>query len=109
MFDASAKPLETNIAETKTVLAEARVLGVSVEAEVGYVTGNEPAKQAQIGRTPIPLKPADIPGKTDPDEAERFASETGVDMLAVALAQRTGFTRSRKISTGRCWQSFEIG
>jgi fructose-bisphosphate aldolase, class II len=39
MIDASHYPLEMNIAETKKVVEDARVFGVSVEAEVGRIGG----------------------------------------------------------------------
>jgi hypothetical protein len=41
MIDASHHPLEMNIAETKKVVEAARVFGVSVEAEVGRIGGQE--------------------------------------------------------------------
>src|SRR5690625_6653141 len=41
MFDGSKLPLENNIALTKEVVEYARPKGVSVEAEIGSVGGNE--------------------------------------------------------------------
>lgn len=90
MLDASHEPLEDNIAQTRAVIRVARAMGASVEAEVGYVKGNEPRKDRQIGCQPIPDRPS-IPGaKTSVDEAQRFVRETGVDMLAVAIGSVHG-------------------
>jgi len=80
MFDGSKLPLEENIAQTKLVVRAARAVGVAVEAELGHVgSGNEyqsfGAKRA---------------GFTDPAVVERFAAETGVDFLAVAIGTAHG-------------------
>ena len=85
MFDASHDPIEENIEKTKQVIRRARELGVSVEAEIGYVKGNEPKKEKLIGRIPVSIKPTIEPAKTDPAEAERFVNEVAVDMLAVSV------------------------
>lgn len=90
MFDASHDPIEENIAKTKKVVEVARVLGVSIEAEVGYVKGNEPKKEAQIGRIPVAEKPLIPPAKTDLAEAKRFVEEVDVDMLAVSVGTTHG-------------------
>lgn len=90
MLDASHEPLDVNIAKTLAVIKVARAMGATVEAEVGYVKGNEPKKEKQIGCRPVPEKPA-VPGaKTLPEEAVRFVRETGVDMLAVAIGSVHG-------------------
>lgn len=90
MFDASHEPLEVNVAETRRVLEVARALGVSVEAEIGYVTGNEPKPDKQIGRIPVPERPPQAPGTTDVGEALRFVEQVDVDMLAVAIGTTHG-------------------
>jgi fructose-bisphosphate aldolase class II len=69
MYDGSSLPLEENIARTAEIVAMAHPAGVSVEAELGYVGYNSGA--ASRG--------------TDPFEVERFASETGIDALAVSV------------------------
>ncbi len=69
MVDGSALPLEENIALTAAVAALAHAAGASCEGElgvVGYAGG-----KASTG--------------TDPEEAARFARETGVDALAVSV------------------------
>ena len=90
MFDASHDPIEENVAKTARVLEVARPLGVSVEAEIGYVKGNEPKQEVQIGRIPAPEKPTIPPCKTEVEEAVQFASETAVDMLAVSIGTTHG-------------------
>jgi len=90
MFDASHQPLEVNIAQTGEVLAAAARSGASVEAEVGYVTGNEPKPGKQIGRIPVPPSPAQTPAKTRVKEAVRFVGACPVDMLAVAIGTTHG-------------------
>ena len=90
MFDASHEPLETNIAETRKVLKAAHARGVSVEAEVGCVKGNEPPKSPQIGRVPVPLEPSIPPTKTPLEEAVQFTEAVPVDMLAVSVGTTHG-------------------
>ncbi len=90
MFDASHEPLEENIRKTRRVVEAAKTLGCSVEAEVGYVKGNEPVKEKRIGRIPVPEKPSIPPAKTDVNEARRFVREVDVDMLAVSVGTTHG-------------------
>lgn len=90
MFDASHDPLEENIARTRKVVDVARALGVTVEAEVGYVHGNEPPHGRQIGRIPVPQEPGTAPAKTSLVEAQRFIEAVQVDMLAVSIGTTHG-------------------
>lgn len=69
MFDGSKLPLEENIALTARIVAMAHDAGVSCEGEIGYVGYAEGA--ASQG--------------TDPEEAARFAQETGIDAMAVSV------------------------
>ena len=69
MFDGSKLPLEENIAQTAAIAAMAHAAGVSCEGEIGFV-GYAGGAQS-LG--------------TDPDEAARFAEETGVDAMAVSV------------------------
>jgi ketose-bisphosphate aldolase len=77
MIDGSHLPLDENIRLTKQVIEAARPLGVSVEAEVGHVTGGVHSHGSGSA-------------VTDPDEAVRLVEETGVDMLAIANGTRHG-------------------
>lgn len=82
MYDASKKSLEQNIEETRLVVKIAHSVGVSVEAELGRVGCAEGGKKtAKAHREYF----------TDPDEAERFVSETGIDSLAVSVGNVHGF------------------
>ena len=69
MFDGSALPLDENIAQTAAIVAKAHAAGVSCEGEIGYV-GYDGAEGSAM---------------TDPEEAARFAAETGVDAMAVSV------------------------
>jgi len=69
MFDGSALPLAENIAQTARIVRMAHAAGASCEGELGFV-GYEG------GRASVATVPA---------EAARFAVETGVDALAVAV------------------------
>ncbi|MCH5286322.1 MAG: ketose-bisphosphate aldolase [Christensenellaceae bacterium] len=77
MFDGSRLPLEENIARTREVIAMARPYGAAVEAEIGSVGKTESGEAA----------PAVC---ADPAEGIRFARETGVDALAVAIGNAHG-------------------
>ena len=81
MLDASHLPLEGNIAATREVVRAAHACNVTVEAELGRIGGSE---------TGIDLD-EDEAALTDPDEAETFVAETGIDALAVAVGTVHGF------------------
>ncbi len=85
MLDGSRLPLEENIAATRDAVALGHAAGLPVEAELGAVLGHETG----------PLPPYEElfrsgRGFTDPAEAERFARETGVDWLSVAIGNVHG-------------------
>lgn len=82
MYDASKKPMEQNIEETRLVVKMAHSVGVSVEAELGQVVGAEGGKKAARARREF---------FTDPAQAERFVAETGIDALAVSVGNVHGF------------------
>lgn len=82
MFDASKKPLEENIEETRLVVKMAHAVGVSVEAELGQVGGAEGGKKSAKAKREY---------FTNPDEAERFVARTGIDALAVSVGNVHGF------------------
>lgn len=69
MYDGSSKPLVQNINETAEIVTIAHAAGVSCEGEVGFVGYADGS--ASIG--------------TDPQEAARFARETGVDAMAISV------------------------
>ena len=69
MFDGSRKPLEQNIAETAAIAEMAHKASISCEGEIGFV-GYSGGEQS---------------AGTDPDDAARFARETGVDAMAISV------------------------
>lgn len=82
MFDGSHLPLEDNIAETNKIVSMAKKYSAAVEAEIGCVGGSED------GSEDIAIN------CTKPDDAVRFAAETQVDALAVAIGNAHGNYKS---------------
>ncbi|MDC4232465.1 ketose-bisphosphate aldolase [Actinomyces sp. B33] len=80
MIDKSFSPFDENIAETSRVVRAAHAVGVSVEAELGTIGVSD--KYGETGSEEILY--------TDPDDAQRFLEETGVDSLAIAIGTRHG-------------------
>lgn len=78
MVDRSNLPYEENVAQTKEVVKMCKVLGISVEAELGHVGQGQ--NYDYDGANNL----------TDPQEAARFIEETGVDCLAVAIGTAHG-------------------
>lgn len=78
MIDTSTLPMEENIAYTKRVVDLCHPLGVGVEGELGHV-GQAANNDGQ-----------DDSLFTRPEDAARFARETGVDCLAVAIGTAHG-------------------
>ena len=82
MFDGSHLPLEENISQTLDIIKAARKHGAAVEAEIGCVGGSED------GSEDIAIN------CTKPEDAVRFAKETGVDALAIAIGNAHGNYKS---------------
>ncbi|MFC3418863.1 class II fructose-bisphosphate aldolase [Salinicoccus hispanicus] len=78
MIDASHGPFEDNIATTKKVVEYAHERGVSVEAELGVVGGQEDDVVA------------DGVIYADPEECRELVERTGIDCLAPALGSVHG-------------------
>ena len=76
MFDGSKYDIEENVAKTKEIVALAHAKGVSVEAEVGAIGGEE---DGVLGGGEI----------ADPDECASIC-ELGVDMLAAGIGNIHG-------------------
>ena len=76
MFDGSHYPFEENLAKTKEVLAVCHAKGVSVEAEVGSIGGEE---DGIVGTGEL----ADV-------EECRIIAETGVDLFAAGIGNIHG-------------------
>ncbi|MDV7143334.1 class II fructose-bisphosphate aldolase [Tropicimonas sp. TH_r6] len=69
MFDGSRKPLQQNIDETAAIAQMAHAAGISCEGEIGFV-GYDAGEES---------------AGTDPEEAAKFARETGVDAMAISV------------------------
>ncbi len=85
MIDASAKPLAENITTVREAVEYAHQYGVSVEAELGRIGDANRVESAE-----------DVELYTDPDEAEIFVRETGVDALAISVGTVHGVYKVRQ-------------
>jgi fructose-bisphosphate aldolase class II len=80
MVDGSRHPLEENIALTAKVAEIAHAVGLSVEGELGKISGTEDL-----------VKVADKDAFfTDPEEAKVFVSQTGIDAFAPSVGTAHG-------------------
>lgn len=80
MIDGSHLPLEENIALTKKVVELAHIHGVSVEAELGRIAGQEDDLSVDEAEAMYAI----------PEECDRLVKETGVDCFAPALGSVHG-------------------
>ena len=78
MFDGSTLDDAANRDRTKAVVKRCHAAGVSVEAELGEIGGKDGAHA--------------VGARTDPQDAVRFAEETGIDALAVAVGSSHAMT-----------------
>lgn len=76
MFDGSSLPIEENIEKTKELVGTCRELGLSIEAEVGAIGGEE---DGVVGMGEC----------ADPQECKKIA-DLGVDMLAAGIGNIHG-------------------
>lgn len=81
MIDGSKLPFEENVALTKSVVEQAKQLGIDVEGELGTVSGKEDSHVVKSSEQIY----------TDPGQAKEFAERTGVNSLAVAIGTAHGF------------------
>jgi len=80
MIDASERPFEENMASTRQVIEMAEPRDVTVEAELGKITGVEED-----------MKVADDESRlADPDEAVKFCEELSLDCFAPAIGTAHG-------------------
>ena len=79
MIDASRQTFDENLRETRDIVEYAHARGVHVEAELGTLGGIEDLGEQSV-RSML----------TDPDQAVRFAAETQVDALAIAIGTSHG-------------------
>ncbi len=86
-----------NASLTRRVVEMAHAAGVSVEGELGVLGSLETGMGEQEDGHGATEKLSEHQLLTDPEEAERFVAETGVDALAVAMGTSHGaykFTRA---------------
>ncbi|MCL2718551.1 MAG: class II fructose-1,6-bisphosphate aldolase [Lachnospiraceae bacterium] len=76
MFDGSHYPIDENVAKTKQLVADANAKGISVEAEVGSIGGEE---DGVVGTGDI----------ADPQECKAIA-DLGIDFLAAGIGNIHG-------------------
>ena len=83
MYDGSTLPYEENVANTKKAVALAKNYNCGVEAEIGSMG----AREGGVGSAG--------PVYTDPDIAEAFCRETGIDALAPSFGTAHGIYKSK--------------
>ena len=86
MYDGSILPYEDNVANTRKAVAMAKEYGANVEAELGQMGSKEDGSGASAG-----------PVYTDPDLAEKFCAETGIDALAPSFGTAHGIYKSKPV------------
>jgi fructose-bisphosphate aldolase, class II len=87
VFDLSALPMEENIRQTREAIAALKAIRPSflVEGEIGDIgSGSEIHDD-------MPTRPAAL---TTPEDARHFVEATGIDILAPAVGNRHGMSRS---------------
>lgn len=85
MIDGSLLPFEENIALTQKVVAYAHPRGVSVEAELGILSGKEEDKEQAVATSLY----------TDPEKAVEFIRRSGCDALAVSIGTQHGLVKMK--------------
>ncbi len=80
MIDGSHLPYEENVEVTRKVVEYAHARGVTVEGELGQLSGVEDEVSVE----------ADKAQYTDPDQVQDFVTRTGVDSLAIAIGTSHG-------------------
>ena len=83
-----------NVDVTKRVVDVAHAVGVSVEGEIGALGGIEDGHGAGLSEEEAQEH------LTDPDQAEQFVKDTGLDALAVAIGTSHGAYKFKKKPTG---------
>lgn len=86
MYDGSLLSYEDNVANTKKAVEMAKKYNADVEAEIGVMGGRE------AGASDSGQKAEDM--YTDPDVAERFVKETGIDALAASFGTAHGLYKA---------------
>ena len=85
---------EYNVQVTKQVVEKAHAVGVSVEGEIGALGGIEDGHGAGLSAEQAQEH------LTDPEQAEQFVADTGLDALAVAIGTSHGAYKFTRKPTG---------
>ena len=80
MIDASHDPIEKNIQRTKVIVDKAHKKNISVEAELGILSGQEDDIDVDMEEAKF----------TNPEDVEHFVKQTKCDSLAVAVGTSHG-------------------
>ncbi len=91
MIDGSALPFEENVALTHKVVSYAHARGVTVEGELGVLSGAEEEGEVNVNAAPQ---------YTDPVQVESFVRQTGVDSLAISIGTCHGLVKLRPSPDG---------
>ncbi|WP_263354623.1 class II fructose-bisphosphate aldolase [Acidicapsa acidisoli] len=99
VFDLSAKPFEENIRQTREAVSTLKAINPSflIEGEIGNIGSGSEIHEVM----PDPSK-----GLTTSEEARQFVDETGIDILAPAVGNMHGMSRS--MVRGESKQHLEI-
>ena len=90
MIDGSALPFEENVALTKMTTAYAHRHGVTVEAELGVLSGAEESGETGHAESLY----------TDPAKVEEFVKRTGCDSLAISIGTCHGLVKIKPDPNG---------
>ena len=86
MYDASGKPYEQNLEETREVVRLAHAVNVTVEAELGNMPHNFHGEMTDYSPEAF---------YTDAQDAKRFVQESGVDALAISFGTVHGVYKAK--------------
>lgn len=102
MYDASSKPYDENLNETKEIVRIAHAAGVSVEAELGHIFTSE-IGSGEGGNADSVEDYEDLNDVyTDPVLAKEFVQATGIDCLAIAFGTVHGmYVKKPKLDLDR--------
>jgi fructose-bisphosphate aldolase class II len=88
MYDGSRKTFEDNVLVTRKIVEFCHENGISVQGELGSVP--------YFGETSMMDESEWDKYMTDPDQAEEYICQTGIDTLAIAIGNAHGFFKERK-------------
>lgn len=87
MYDGSTLPYDENVENTKRAVCMAKLYNAGVEAEIGRLASREGGSGEAAGG----------PVYTDPDLAEEFCRQTGIDALAPSFGTSHGIYKAKPV------------